>query len=108
MGDVFQVSTATAGGESARALLRGAVETRLAAGGQVLGPVDTAFWHEGNFGTGQEWRVLLKTTADLYPRLEAYLRDHHEWSNPEIIAVPVAAGSVDYLTWVARSVASPD
>jgi periplasmic divalent cation tolerance protein len=108
MGDVFQVSTATASSESARALLRGAVEMRLAAGGQVLGPVDTAFWHEGTFGTGLEWQVLLKTTAALYPRLEAYLRGHHEWSNPEIVAVPVAAGSDDYLAWVARCVADPE
>ncbi|WP_323369541.1 hypothetical protein [Streptomyces alkaliterrae] len=24
----------------------------------------SAFWHQGEFGTGEEWQLLLKTRAD--------------------------------------------
>jgi len=80
------------------------VQARLAASAQVSGPVSTAFWHLGTFGQGEEWRVVLTTTAACYPRLEAHLREQHPWSNPEIVAVPLVAGAAAYLEWVARSV----
>jgi periplasmic divalent cation tolerance protein len=44
--------------------------------------------------------VVLKSSADVYPHLESYLKQHHEWGNPEIVAVPVVAGSTPYLSWV--------
>ncbi|MER7418489.1 divalent-cation tolerance protein CutA [Micromonospora peucetia] len=100
MSEVLYVYTAAGSLEVARRLVQGAVRERLAAGGQVVGPVESAFWHEGSFGTGQEWQVVLRSGAGVYPRLETYLREHHEWSNPEIAAVPVVAGSPSYLQWV--------
>ncbi|WBB82092.1 divalent-cation tolerance protein CutA [Micromonospora sp. WMMD882] len=100
MDEVLQVYTAASSQESAQRLARGAVAARLAAGSQILGPVESVFWHEGSFGTGQEWQVLLKTSRARYAELEGYLREHHEWSNPEIVATPVVAGSADYLSWV--------
>jgi periplasmic divalent cation tolerance protein len=100
MSEVLYVCTAAGSREVARRLVQGAVRERLAAGGQVVGPVESAFWHEGSFGTGEEWQVVLRSSAGGYPRLESYLRDHHEWSNPEIVAVPVVAGSGSYLRWV--------
>ncbi|MER5184848.1 divalent cation tolerance protein CutA [Streptomyces sp. NPDC002896] len=45
-------------------LARLVVEGRLAAGAQIVGPVISAFWHEGEFGAGEEWQLLLKTRAD--------------------------------------------
>ncbi|MEU3652896.1 divalent cation tolerance protein CutA [Streptomyces sp. NPDC032161] len=46
------------------------------------------FWHHGEYGTGEEWQVLLKTTADQYPAPEAHLLEHHPWDNPELCAMP--------------------
>ncbi len=100
MSDVLQVYTAAGSREAAQRLAQGAVQARLAAGGQVIGPVESVFWHEGRFGTGQEWQVVLKSSSGRYPELEVFLKEHHEWANPEITAVPVVAGSASYLTWV--------
>ncbi|MEV7093753.1 divalent-cation tolerance protein CutA [Amycolatopsis sp. NPDC051045] len=103
MTDVWQVQVAAPSKDAATALARSAVEARLAAGAQVVGPVTSVFWHQGEFGTGDEWQVLLKTTADAYADLEQHLVEHHEWTNPEITALPLAAGLAPYLDWVRRT-----
>lgn len=105
MSQVWQVSTVAASKESAMALARSAVESRLAACAQVCGPVSSVFWHLGELGTGEEWQVFLKTTEESYPLLEAHLIEHHEWTNPEVTAIPLAAGAAPYLAWVANTTA---
>ncbi|WP_438488208.1 divalent-cation tolerance protein CutA [Streptomyces sp. S186] len=102
--DFLQVSTATETREQAVELARSVVERRLAAGAQIVGPVVSVFWHEGEFGTGEEWQLLLKSRADAYPALEAHLLKHHPWKNPEVSAVLLVAGSDAYLRWIATTV----
>jgi periplasmic divalent cation tolerance protein len=103
MAQILQVQVAAPSKEVATELARGAVEARLAAGGQVVGPVTSEFWHHGEFGTGEEWQVVLKTTEERYPELEKHLVERHEWANPEITAIPIVAGLAPYLDWVERT-----
>jgi periplasmic divalent cation tolerance protein len=103
MTQVWQVQVATPNKELATELARSAVEGRLAAGGQVIGPVTSVFWHLSEFGTGEEWTVILKTTEDRYKELEQHIVERHEWTNPEITAIPLAAGLAPYLGWVERT-----
>ena len=102
--EYVQVSTATATKEEAVALAGPAVQQRLAAGAQVIGPVTGVFWHLGEYGTGEEWQLLLKTTADRYPELETYLLEHHPWDNPELCAVPITMGAERCMQWISDSV----
>lgn len=103
MAQVWQVQVAAPSKEAAKELVKGAVEAKLAAGGQVVGPVISAFWHLGEFGTGEEWQVILKTTDVRYPELEKHIVERHEWTNPEITAIPLVAGLAPYLEWVERA-----
>lgn len=102
MTDYLQVSTVAGSREEAVELLNSAVEARLAASGQVFGPAVTAFWHLGEFGTGEEWQIVLKTTQHRYPDLEAHLLAEHPWQNPEVSFTPLG-GSAAYLAWVSRA-----
>jgi periplasmic divalent cation tolerance protein len=107
VGDVtgfLQVCTSVHDREAAIALAASAVKARLAAGAQIAGPVASVFWHKGEFGTGEEWQVILKTTDERYRELEAHLVEAHPWSNPEVTAVPMTAGSAPYLAWIERAV----
>lgn len=103
MTEVWQVQVAAPSEEAAFALAKSAVEARLAAGAQVIGPVTSVFWHLDEFGTGEEWQAVLKTTEERYPELEKHLLEHHEWKTPEITAIPLAAGLAPYLDWVERT-----
>jgi periplasmic divalent cation tolerance protein len=103
MFQVWQVQVAAPTEAAALKLAQGAVEARLAAGGQVVGPLTSLFWHDGKLGSGEEWQAILKTTDSGYPALEKFLVEQHEWTSPEITAVPVVAGLRSYLNWVART-----
>lgn len=107
MSDHLQVSTATATREEATALARSAVAARLAGNAQIVGPVGSVFRHLGELGTGEEWQVLLSTTAARYPALEAHLIANHPWDNPQITAVPLVAAPPRFLKWLEESVAEP-
>ncbi len=99
---LLEVSTATPTRESATRLAEAAIKVRLAAGGQVSGPVMSLFWHDGEFGTGEEWTVTLKTTADRYPELEELLVQQHDWNNPQVTATVLEHASVGYAEWIER------
>jgi periplasmic divalent cation tolerance protein len=103
MTQIWQVQVAAPTKDAAADLARAAVEARLAASGQVVGPVTSVFWHHGEFSTGDEWLAVLKTTETRYEELERLLVERHEWTNPEITAVPLAAGLAPYLAWVERT-----
>ena len=102
MTGVLEVSTATPTRDAALKLAESAISARLAAGGQVTGPVVSLFWHEGKFGEGEEWKVTLKTTASRYAELEQHLIENHEWTNPEVTAIRVENASTSYIEWVNR------
>ena len=103
MAGYVQVSTAVEDREAALTLARSVVGARLAAGAQVVGPVASVVWHQGELVEGEEWQVVLKARADRFGELEVHLTEHHPWKNPEISAVPIVAASGSYLDWIDRT-----
>lgn len=103
MSDLLRVTTATPDLDSAKNLARTAVAARLAGNAQIAGPVASVFWHLGETGEGEEYTVTLSTTTEAYPALEAHLREHHPWDNPEITAIALAAAPEAYARWLRES-----
>ena len=99
--------TATETKEQGISLAGEAVRQRLAASGQVHGPVTSAFWHLGEFGTSEEWSTVLLTTADKYSELEAFILANHPWQNPQLIAIEVAKASAANVEWAKKALAPP-
>ncbi|MEV0391766.1 divalent-cation tolerance protein CutA [Polymorphospora rubra] len=96
----MQAVTTTDSRTAADALARSAVEARVAACGQVMGPISSTYWWEGQVETAEEFYVVFKTTADRYPALEQHVRANHSYDVPELVATPITAGNPDYLAWV--------
>ena len=96
----LQVQTTTDSRAEAMELSRAAVEGRLAACAQVAGPVASMYWWDGSLERAEEWLVLLKLPADRYDDLAAFLTERHSYDEPEIIALPILAGSPAYLSWM--------
>jgi len=103
MPSLLLISTVAASRDEATELLRSAVSAKLAASGQVFGPAMSAFWHEGEYGEGEEWQVFFKTTAERFPELQEHIVKQHPWQNPEVTALEIAAGSPPYIDWVIRA-----
>jgi periplasmic divalent cation tolerance protein len=96
----LQVQTTTDSRAEAMEISRAAVEARLAACAQVYGPVASTYWWEDRLERTEEWVVLLKLPVDRYEELAAFLAERHSYDEPEIVAVPIVAGSAAYLNWV--------
>lgn len=82
------------------------VEERLAACVNVLPGARSVFFWEGRVQEADEAVLLIKTRPERYPALERRILALHSYSTPEVLALPVAAGSPAYTAWVRESVAS--
>jgi periplasmic divalent cation tolerance protein len=103
--DLLRVTTATPDLGSAKNLARSMVAARLAGNAQIVGPVVSVFRHLGEIGEGEEYRLVLSTTAAAYTDLEAALLGQHPWRNPEITAIPLAAATEGYARWLREATA---
>lgn len=95
-----QVFVTTGSKDDAQALASTIVAQRLAACVQVLGPITSTYWWEGEIETAEEYLCLIKSSRAAYDALEAAIKEAHTYETPEILAMPVVAGNADYLSWL--------
>ena len=88
--------------ESARQLARLLVEERLAACVNVLAHCHSVYFWEGALQENGEVPLIIKSTPERYNELESFLREHHPYEVPEILAVDPEQGLSEYLAWVVR------
>ena len=77
------------------------VGNRLAACVNILAPCRSVYRWKDAMQHDEEHPMLIKTTLEAYPALEAGIRAGHPYELPEIIAVPIECGLPAYLDWVA-------
>ncbi len=98
------VMTTCANDEQAGQLAAALVEKKLAACVQASGITSTYRW-KGALETSKEVRLMIKATAADYAAIETLIRALHSYELPEVLAIPVVAGSSDYLDWIASETA---
>jgi periplasmic divalent cation tolerance protein len=101
---VWVVTSTTPTRDDATRLARSAIKERLAAGAEITGPAISIFWHLGEIGEGEEWRVSMRTSAAARDALAARLAELHPWDNPEVSATPVVWCVERYAEWVERTI----
>ncbi|WP_062443792.1 divalent-cation tolerance protein CutA [Herbidospora daliensis] len=106
MSDHIEVRVTAGSAEEADLLAETVVGRRHAACAQIVGPITSVYWWEGEVNRSREWLVLFKTTAERFGDLSGSVREVHSYDVPEIVAVPVAMGSGDYLAWVTAETGS--
>lgn len=102
--EYVQVLTTAGSEREAEEISTALVERRLAACVQVAGPVRSRYRWQGEVETAEEWQCVAKTTAAALPMVEEAIRELHSYDEPEIVAVPIVAGSAGYLDWVGANV----
>ena len=81
------------------------VEERLAACVNRLSRMTSTYRWEGQVQTESESLLVIKTARRLFDRLAQRIGELHPYEVPEIIALPVEAGSERYLAWIGQNVA---
>jgi periplasmic divalent cation tolerance protein len=105
--EYVQVLTTVGSEEEAERISSLLVDRRLAACVQVVGPIASRYRWQGKIEEEREWQCLAKTEASLYAEVEEAIRGAHSYEEPEIIAIPVLAGSRGYLEWISGNVGEP-
>jgi len=93
------VITACANDEEASQLASALVARKLAACVQASNITSTYRW-KGVVETGKEVRLMIKAKRADYSAIETLIKSMHSYETPEVVAVPVIAGSKSYLDWI--------
>ena len=88
--------------ESADNVADAVLKSRLAACVNIVPGVRSKYWWEGQLETDTESLLILKTRDDLVIELVGRIREVHPYEVPEVIALEVREGNVEYLEWVAE------
>lgn len=102
MDDHIQVLTTTATHDEAQTIADTLVGSQLAACVQIVGPITSTYRWQGKIERAEEWLCVIKSTRGLYAEVERAIVAQHSYDTPEIIAVPMVAGSQRYMDWVSE------
>jgi len=98
---VFITTSST---KEAETIGRALVEGRLAACVNISSGVRSLFRWRGVIEDQEEVLLLVKSRSDLLPRIIEAVKRLHSYTVPEVIALPILAGSPDYLAWIDESI----
>lgn len=107
MTDFIQVMTTTETKQDAQRIANTLLEERLAGCVQLIGPMTSLYRWKEAIETAEEWFCLIKSRRELYGAVERTIRQIHPYEEPEIIAIPVVAGSSGYLDWLDAALHRP-
>jgi periplasmic divalent cation tolerance protein len=89
----------------AKKIARALVERRLAACGNIVeAPVRSIYRWKGKIETARECLLILKSSRRRFGALQRAVKGLHSYDVPEIIALPIAGGSLEYLKWISECV----
>jgi periplasmic divalent cation tolerance protein len=90
-------------GADATAFATTLVGERLAACVTIHEGAQSVYRWKGAIERDAERLVFIKTTSARWEALHARVRELHPYEVPELIAVPLVAGSPPYLAWLAEA-----
>ena len=86
--------------EEAEKIGKALVEERLAASANIIPSIKSFFFWKEEFYNISESIILLNTRRVLFERLRQRVQELHSYELPEVIALPVLGGSLDFLNWI--------
>jgi periplasmic divalent cation tolerance protein len=99
--DRFVVLVTCKTATEARRIAHAAVDEKLAACVNILpGPVESIYRWKGKVETARERLLLIKTSRKRLGKLQAMVQGIHSYEVPEFVAIPIEAGSPEYLAWI--------
>ena len=99
-GSIVSVYAIFADSGEAERIAHAAVEERLAACANILGPCRSIYRWQGKVEEAAEAAAIFKTTAATAPRLVARISALHSYEVPAIAVWPIVDAPAAYAAWV--------
>jgi periplasmic divalent cation tolerance protein len=97
------IFTTTPNSEEAETLAKKIINAKLAACVQVLPPMKSFYFWQGEVQADFEHLLMIKTLVENYNELEKFIQTHHSYEVPEIVALEAEKVSESYLNWAVES-----
>ena len=79
------------------------VKRKLAACVNISRPVESVYRWKGKIAEDKEFLLIIKSSGALFSEIKAEISKIHSYQTPEIICLPISAGSDAYLQWLSKS-----
>jgi periplasmic divalent cation tolerance protein len=76
------------------------VEEKLAACCNLVKDLTSVYIWDNNLCKDREYLLIMKSRLDKFDDLMKKIKEIHSYKVPEIIALPIIAGSKEYLKWL--------
>jgi periplasmic divalent cation tolerance protein len=106
MKHVLMLSTAGSA-EQAESIADHLVRNHLVACVNIVPSVKSIYRWKGAIETDMEVLMVIKTGNERIPEIEKVFREMHPYENPELIAIPIEYGKMEYLRWMTDSLEEP-
>lgn len=87
----------------AEAIAKALLTEKLAACVNIT-PVHSFYTWQGKQQSDREWQLIIKTNLNIFSQLAAKIKELHSYEVPEIIALPIIAGTQSYLNWLDKNI----
>jgi len=98
------VSITTTSLEEAERIAEALVQERLAACVNIVPAITSIYRWQEEVHRDSEVLLIAKSRPESFESLAARVKELHSYEVPEIIALPIVAGSKAYLKWIDESV----
>lgn len=86
--------------EEAASIGRALVEEELAACANILPQIRSVYRWQGKVCDERETLIMIKSREDLFERIRSRVKELHSYEVPEITAVKLDSGDLDYVQWI--------
>jgi periplasmic divalent cation tolerance protein len=86
--------------DRAHAFAKSLIEARLAACVNVLPAMRSIYRWKDAISDDEECQLVIKTTADRWDALSAFVKERHGYEVPELIAIDVTRALPAYAAWL--------
>jgi periplasmic divalent cation tolerance protein len=100
--DFIIVLVTTANKEEAEKIAQKLLENELIACANIISPITSYFRWSGKIDCTEECMVVMKSRMNLFGELVECVKSLHSYEVPEVLALPIVAGSESYLGWMGQ------
>ena len=96
--------TTTDSKSAAKNIARELIKQKIAACCSIINNIESIYFWENQICDDEEYLLMIKTTKSKIDRLKNAISELHNYDTPEILIVPVVAGSEKYLNWIDNTI----